>query len=97
MKTLPTLNSINFKGIECPMCKKYPNRRGQNKTPLVSFKSIRWNVETGVLELQGHCERCFKEWRLEIPDDMNSTYHARLKNPKNGEYLELENHIRRFA
>lgn len=87
--TLPTLNSHIFKIVMCPTCKKYPSRHGRRLTPRIIFTGFRWNVEQHILEIQGHCDFCFKEWRLKINDFSLIMNDIDIGDPKLGPISEL--------
>lgn len=98
MKTLPTINSHNFKGIMCPTCEKSPKRHGKDRVPVIIFKGIRWVADYRVLEFQGHCEHCYKEWRIQIDGFALSKTHPELFNPKISKTVgPIEDHLRRFG
>lgn len=99
MKTLPTLNSHNFKYVKCPVCDKYPNRHGKEVIPKIIFTGVRWVAESRDLEFQGSCEHCFKEWRIVIRDFSLNRRPIGLYDPKKhhriSEILLLEENVRR--
>ena len=99
METLPTLNSKNFKYVKCPTCEKYPSRWNSRRTtvPRIVFPGIRWNAEMHQVEIQGHCEHCYKEFRVLIEGiDGQTLSLITLVNPKVGETIgPVSDHLRR--
>lgn len=99
MKTLPTLNSKNFKQVKCPTCEKYPERkRGGPKVPIIKFLGIRWVAEEHMLEFQGYCVHCFKEHRIQVEGIGHDLLHEiSLFNPKLSKDVgPIEEHLKRW-
>lgn len=100
MDTLPTLNSRNFKQVKCPTCEKYPERvRSRRWKPEIRFAGIRWDAEGNMLELQGHCVNCSKEFRVLIKDIGPKQLHGiSIFNPKSSEHVgPIEEHLKRWT
>ena len=96
MKTIETINSKNFKYVKCPMCEKYPKRRdpGRIRFPKISFRGIRWIAEESILEIQGHCEHCYKEYRIRIVQ-IRLTGNITVLDPKDRSNVPIEKTVGR--
>lgn len=63
VNTAKTLNSRYFKKLQCPVCAR---RKESISDFTINWKYIRFNVETRMMEMQGFCNFCFKEYRLQF-------------------------------
>jgi len=70
--------------VKCPMCEEYPDRRDPNQVriPTIKFRGIRWIAEESILEIQGACEHCYKEYRIQIVE-IRLTGNITILDPKN--------------